>query len=175
MSCAMRRIQQRKTSQAQVRDGEEVVQRFVSGINCHPNTAKMEMQKIKKFYGKEDGVIAYHGYQSFAPGEATPEIAHEIEIKLAQQLWGDRYQVLVATHLDRANHLHSHFVINTVSFVDGIKYHRTKENYQEMSSDRPSVREAMKIIRAGTGCKSAPEYHCRKGGGENLKRKGTMK
>lgn len=51
-------IQQRKTSQTQVRDGEEVVQRFVSGINCHPNTAKMEMQKIKKFYGKEDGVIA---------------------------------------------------------------------------------------------------------------------
>ena len=147
MSCAMRRIQQRRTSQAQVRDGEEVVQRFVSGINCHPNTAKMEMQKIKKFYGKEDGVIAYHGYQSFAPGEATPEIAHEIGIKLAQQLWGDRYQVLVATHLDRANHLHSHFVINTVSFVDGIKYHRTKEDYQEMSSDRPSVREAMKIIR----------------------------
>ena len=43
-------IQQRKTSQTQVRDGEEVVQRFVSGINCHPNTAKMEMQKIKKSY-----------------------------------------------------------------------------------------------------------------------------
>lgn len=53
-------IQQRKTSQTQVRDGEEVIQRFVSGINCHPNTAGMEMQKIKKFYGKEDGVIAYH-------------------------------------------------------------------------------------------------------------------
>ena len=113
-------IQQHKTSQTQMRDGEEVVQRFVSGINCNPRTAKMEMQKIKKFYGKEDGVIAYHGYQSFAPGEATPEIAHEIGVKLARQLWGDRYQVLVATHLDRANHLHSHFVINTVSFVDGM-------------------------------------------------------
>lgn len=89
-------IQQHKTSQTQVRDGEEVVQRFVSGINCHPSTAGMEMQKVKKFYGKEDGVIAYHGYQSFAPGEATPEIAHEIGVKLAQRLWGDRYQVLVA-------------------------------------------------------------------------------
>lgn len=125
-------IQQRKTSQTQVRDGEEVVQRFVSGINCNPRTAKMEMQKIKKFYGKEDGVIAYHGYQSFAPGEATPELAHEIGVKLAQRLWGDRYQVLVATHLDRANHLHSHFVINTVSFVDGIKYHRTEKDYHDM-------------------------------------------
>ena len=146
-------IQQRKTSQTQVRDGEEVVQRFVSGINCHPNTAKMEMQKIKKFYGKEDGVIAYHGYQSFAPGEATPEIAHEIGIKLAQQLWGDRYQVLVATHLDRANHLHSHFVINTVSFVDGIKYHRTKEDYQEMRrvSDALCREYGLTVIRNSKG------------------------
>lgn len=146
-------IQQRKTSQTQVRDGDEVVQRFVSGINCHPNTAKMEMQKIKKFYGKEDGVIAYHGYQSFAPGEATPEIAHEIGIKLAQQLWGDRYQVLVATHLDRANHLHSHFVINTVSFVDGIKYHRTKEDYQEMRrvSDALCREYGLTVIRNSKG------------------------
>ena len=146
-------IQQRKTSQTQERDGAEVVQRFVSGINCHPNTAKMEMLKIKKFYGKEDGVIAYHGYQSFAPGEATPEIAHEIGIKLAQRLWGDRYQVLVATHLDRANHLHSHFVINTVSFVDGIKYHRTKEDYQEMRrvSDALCREYGLTVIRKSKG------------------------
>lgn len=67
----------------------------MSGINCNPRTAKIEMQKIKKFYGKEDGVIAYHGYQSFAPGEATPEIAHEIGVKLAQRLWGDRYPASV--------------------------------------------------------------------------------
>ena len=102
-------IAQHKTSQPQAKDGEEIVLRFVSGINCHPRTARTEMQQIKKFYGKEDGVIAYHGYQSFAPGEATPEIAHEIGVKLAQRLWGDRYQVLVATHLDRANR-HRHQV-----------------------------------------------------------------
>ena len=76
--------------------------------------------------------MAYHGYQSFAPGEATPEIAHEIGIRLAQQLWGEKYQVIVATHLDKANHLHNHFVVNTVSFVDGIKYHRTEKDYYEM-------------------------------------------
>lgn len=165
-------IQQRKTSQTQVRDGEEVVQRFVSGINCHPNTAKMEMQKIKKFYGKEDGVIAYHGYQSFAPGEATPEIAHEIGIKLAQQLWGDRYQVLVATHLDRANHLHSHFVINTVSFVDGIKYHRTKEDYQEMRrvSDALCREYGLTVIRNSKGRgMTYNEWAAEKGGKPTLR------
>ena len=165
-------IQQRKTSQTQVRDGEEVVQRFVSGINCHPNTAKMEMQKIKKFYGKEDGVIAYHGYQSFAPGEATPELAHEIGIKLAQQLWGDRYQVLVATHLDRANHLHSHFVINTVSFVDGIKYHRTKEDYQEMRrvSDALCREYGLTVIRNSKGRgMTYNEWAAEKGGKPTLR------
>ena len=110
----------------------EVLQSFVSGVNCYPGTAREEMLAVKKQYGKEDGTVAYHGYQSFAPGEATPEIAHEIGVKLAQRLWGDRYQVIVATHLDHANHLHNHFVLNTVSFVDGLKYHRTGEDYKAM-------------------------------------------
>ena len=109
-----------------------VVRQLISGINCLPSTARDEMLAVKKRFGKEDGVIAYHGYQSFAPGEATPELAHEIGVKLAQRLWGERYQVLVATHLDKENHLHNHFVLNTVSFVDGIKYHRTEKDYHDM-------------------------------------------
>ncbi|MBQ3703560.1 MAG: relaxase/mobilization nuclease domain-containing protein [Oscillospiraceae bacterium] len=114
-----------------IEDGE-IMQSFVSGVNCFPGTARQEMLAVKRQYGKENGTVAYHGYQSFAPGEATPEIVHEIGVKLAQRLWGNRYQVLVATHLDRANHLHNHFVLNTVSFVDGIKYHRTLEDYKAM-------------------------------------------
>ena len=111
-----------------------LVRQFVSGVNCLPSTARDEMLAVKKRFGKTDGVIAYHGYQSFAPGEATPELAHEIGVKLARQLWGERYQVLVATHLDKANHLHSHFVVNSVSFVDGIKYHRTRKDYHDMQT-----------------------------------------
>ena len=126
-------IQQGKTEQIQVDDEDgEIMRQFVSGINCYPGTAREEMLAVKRRFGKEDGTVAYHGYQSFAPGEATPEIAHEIGLKLAQQLWGDKYQVIVATHLDKANHLHNHFVVNTVSFVDGIKYHRTEKDYYEM-------------------------------------------
>lgn len=110
----------------------EVLRNFVSGINCHPATVREEMLAVKKRFGKETGTVAYHGYQSFAPGEATPEMAHEIGIKLAQRLWGDKYQVLVATHLDRESHLHNHFVVNIVSFQDGIKYHRTAKDYHDM-------------------------------------------
>lgn len=110
----------------------ETHQQFVTGINCLPTTARDEMQAVKKRFGKEDGVIAYHGYQSFAPGEADPKTAHEIGIRLAKELWGEKYQVVVATHLDKDNHLHNHFVVNTVSFVDGIRYHRTGKDYHNM-------------------------------------------
>ncbi len=121
--------QQRKTV---VQEEGAPVRQLVTGIHCAPATARKEMQAAKKRFGKEKGVIAYHGYQSFAPGECTPELAHEIGVKLARQLWGDRYQVLVATHLDRENHLHSHFVINTVSFVDGKKFYRSGQDYRAM-------------------------------------------
>ena len=118
----------------QVNEELGALERFVSGINCSPSTAREEMMAVKKRFGKEDGTIAYHGYQSFAPGEATPEIAHKIGVELAHQLWGEKYQVVVATHLDKANHLHNHFVLNTVSFVDGIKYYRSAKDYHDLQA-----------------------------------------
>ncbi|MDF1494558.1 relaxase/mobilization nuclease domain-containing protein [Caproiciproducens sp. CPB-2] len=113
-------------------ESAEILRHYVTGINCSPETARDEMMAAKKKFGKEDGVVAYHGIQSFAPGEIDPDTAHEIGVKLARQLWGDKYQVLVTTHLDKASHLHSHFVVNTVSWVDGIRYHRTERDYYNM-------------------------------------------
>ena len=115
-----------------------VMEQYVSGVNCTPTTARSEMLAVKKRFGKDDGIMAFHGYQSFAPGECTPAMAHEIGVKLAEKLWGNRFQVLVATHLDKANHLHNHFVVNSVSFTDGLRYHRTNQDYREMreASDR---------------------------------------
>lgn len=96
------------------------------------------MTAVKKRFGKEGGIVAFHGYQSFAEGECTPKVAHEIGVKLAEELWGARFQVLVATHLDKENHLHNHFVVNSVSFADGLRFHRTNQEYQKMKdlSDR---------------------------------------
>lgn len=110
------------------------MQQYVSGINCSPMTARTEMLAVKKKFDKEDGIIAYHGYQSFAEGECTPDIAHEIGVKLAEELWGNRFQVIVATHLDKAHHLHNHFVVNAVSFADGKRYRRTNQDYRDMRS-----------------------------------------
>lgn len=125
-----------------------VMQQYVSGVNCALATARGEMMAVKKRYGKDEGIMAFHGYQSFAPGECTPAMAHEIGVKLAETLWGDRFQVLVATHLYKENHLHNHFVVNSVSFLDGKRYHRTKQDYRRMrrESDRLCKEYALSVI-----------------------------
>lgn len=154
-------VREEKTRQRQKKenlnsDGEEIMyeetggamQQYVSGINCTPTTARSEMMAVKQKFGKDGGIMAFHGYQSFAPGECTPALAHEIGMKLARELWGSRFQVLVATHLDKAHHLHNHFVVNSVSFADGKRYHRTKQDYREMRnvSDRLCLEYGLSVI-----------------------------
>lgn len=101
---------------------------YVTGVNCLPKHANQQMRMTKEAWGKTGGRLAYHGYQSFALDEVTPAQAHEIGVELARRMWGDRFQVVVATHTDQA-HVHTHFVINSVSFVDGKKYVHTKRDY----------------------------------------------
>ena len=100
---------------------------YVSGINCEPDSAYEEMQDTKKYYNKEDKILAFHAYQSFKEGEIIPDLAHKIGIQLANEMWGDRFQVIVTTHLN-TNNIHNHFVINSVSFVDGKKYYSNRAN-----------------------------------------------
>ena len=120
---------------------------FVSGINCAPDVARLEMNAVKRHFGKTDGTVAFHAYQSFAPGEVTPEEAHQIGVQLAGELWGDRFQVVIATHLDR-NHLHNHFAINSVSFADGKRFHsdaKSLHHFQEVS-DRLCREHGLSVI-----------------------------
>ena len=100
---------------------------YTTGINCEVKDAVKQMQFVKIFYRKENGILAFHAYQSFNEGEVTPEIAHEIGVKLANEMWGDRFQVVVSTHLN-TQHIHNHFVINSVSFKDGKKYYSNLTN-----------------------------------------------
>ncbi|CAM3659488.1 relaxase/mobilization nuclease domain-containing protein [Cohnella lubricantis] len=122
-------------------------QLYVSGINCDPLTAYEQMQRTKRQFQKMDGIVAFHGYQAFAPGETTPETAHAIGVKLAQELWGDRFEVVVSTHLDK-EHLHNHFVLNSVSFMDGKRYYDNKASYALLrrTSDRLCREHALSVI-----------------------------
>lgn len=106
-------------------------QLYVSCLNCEPETVCSEMISTKIRFQKEDGILAYHAYQSFAPNEVNAETAHQIGIEFAQAMWGDRFEVQVSTHLDKV-HFHNHFVINSVSFIDGKRYKDNKANYRLM-------------------------------------------
>ena len=56
---------------------------------------------------------------------------HEIGVKFAEKMWGDRFEVVVSTHLN-TNCLHNHFVLNNVSFIDRKRYYDNKETMKEM-------------------------------------------
>ncbi len=121
---------------------------YVAGINCVPGIARQQMTLTKMRYGKEGGIVAFHAYQSFAPGEVTPQQAHSIGMELARQLWGIRFEVVVATHLDK-EHIHCHFVLNSVSFRDGKRYNDCKATYRgfrEMS-DRICREQGLTVIK----------------------------
>lgn len=104
---------------------------FATGINCTPASAIAEMNATKQLFGKIGGTGAFHAYESFSPGEATLEIAHEIGTRLARELWGDSFQIVVTTHLDKG-HIHNHIAINSVGFTDGLRFHSDAKLYRSM-------------------------------------------
>ncbi len=101
---------------------------LASTLNCSaPEYAFEEMQDVKNIYGKDGGILGFSFIQSFDPGEISPEKAHELGVLLAEEYFGSRYQVVIGTHLDH-DHIHNHIIINSVSFMDGLKY-RNKLHY----------------------------------------------
>ena len=127
---------------------------FVTGVNCDPTTARDEMMIAKAQWNDESEIVCYHGFQSFKHGEVTPEQAHEVGVKLAQKMWGDRFQVIVATHLN-TDCLHNHFVVNSVSFTDGKHYHDNKANLRllRQRSDELCREYALSVIEHPSGKK----------------------
>ena len=106
-------------------------QRLVSGINCDGSNAITEFLATKAAYNKMDGINFYQYVQSFHPREnITPQQAHEIARAFAEKAWPG-YEVQVSTHCD-AQHIHSHFVINSVSFVDGRKLRQDPNTLRQL-------------------------------------------
>ena len=120
---------------------------YVSAINCLKEIALQQMILTKKQYSKENGYIAWHGYQSFKPGEVTPGQAHQIGLQTAKEMWSDRFQIIVTTHLDKG-HLYNHFCFNSVSFLDGKKYNYSKTEQRKLRelSDRICREQSLSVI-----------------------------
>ena len=111
--------------------------KYVSGVNCLPETAYEEMIATKNRFNKgKEKIIGYHLIQSFARYEVTPEVAHELGLEYVNEVFGKDFEVVVATHLNTDN-VHNHIVINSVSLKTGKKfydYHASRD-YLRIVSD----------------------------------------
>lgn len=139
---------------------------YVSYINCNARHAVEQFMATKRRWDKLGGRACYHGIQSFKAGETTADEAHAIGVALAQELWGDRFEVVVATHCN-TDCYHNHFVFNSVSFADGYKFYCMLEDEQRMRdvSDRLCREARLSVIEHPMGKKiHYAEYQARKDG-----------
>ena len=148
--------------------------RLVSGVDCDGENAFREFMATKKVYGKDNGIFFYHYAQSFSPSEKlTPEQAHEIALECAEKAWAG-HEVLVTTHYD-ANHIHSHFVINSVGFESGMKLRQSPSTLKKLRklSDEICLSHGLSVLKpyeGGGKRMSTREYRTRKKG-ESWKQK----
>lgn len=119
---------------------------LVSGINCLPENAYYEMNLVKKSFHKEKGRLGYHIIQSFND-DITPEECNRIGVEFANSLWGDKYQVIVCTHTN-TNNVHNHIIVNSVSFIDGSKYHNSNVEIALMkqTNDDVCIKHGLSIV-----------------------------
>lgn len=104
---------------------------LVDSFGCVPQMAHQEFAMTASRGTGRGSVLAFHLIQSFKPGETDPETAHKIGQEFASLVTGDRYEYVVATHMDK-DHIHNHILFNAVSFVDYRKYHSNRESYLEI-------------------------------------------
>ncbi len=119
--------------------------KFVTGINCTPENANEVMLTLLEGTSPSE-IQCYHGYQSFKPGEVTPDVAHAIGVQLANELWGEDFPVIVATHIDKG-HVHNHFCLSASGF-SGKRYHDCNATYKLMrdTSDRLCREYGLSVI-----------------------------
>ena len=122
--------------------------KLVTPINCTVDNAPTEMARLNSMSKSKSDTVAYHAYQSFARGEVDAETAHQIGIKLANELWGDKdFLVVVATHVNTGT-IHTHFAIGATS-RDFVRYNDCTSTYLKMRevSDRLCLEYGLSVIK----------------------------
>jgi hypothetical protein len=123
---------------------------LVSSFACSYETADIEFEfTLSKALDKGDN-LAHHLIQSFKPGEATPEIAHEIGRRLADEALQGKYEYVITTHIDKG-HIHNHIMFCAASFTDHHKYVSNKKSYAAIrhTSDRLCEEYGLSVVVAG--------------------------
>ena len=123
---------------------------LVSAYGCSAETADIEFAWTRRHAIDKGENLGRHLIQAFAPGEVTPEEAHQIGLELAKEILGGKYEFVLTTHIDRG-HIHNHVIWNAVSFTDHKHYHSNKRSYYEIrrTSDRLCKEHGLSVIVPG--------------------------
>ena len=123
---------------------------LISSYGCSAETADIEFAWTRRHAIDKGENLGRHLIQAFAPGEVTPEEAHQIGLELAKELLGGKYEFVLTTHIDRG-HIHNHVIWNAVSFADHKHYHSNKRSYYEIrrASDRLCKEHGLSVIVPG--------------------------
>ena len=123
---------------------------LISAYGCSAETADIEFSWTRQHAIDKGENLGRHLIQAFAPGEVTPEEAHQIGLELAKEILGGKYEFVLTTHIDRG-HIHNHVIWNAVSFTDHKHYHSNKRSYYEIrrASDRLCKEHGLSVIVPG--------------------------
>lgn len=133
---------------------------FRSAIGCTVDSAFEDMCRVKEMWHKEKGVQGFHLVQSFAVGEISPELAHQIGMEFADRLLGGKFQAVVSTHLN-TKCIHNHIVWNSVSMENGKKYRSNEKTYVtgvRKISDELCVKHRLSVIHTEKSERVARPY-----------------
>ena len=122
-------------------------QLLVSTNKCHQSTAHTQFLRTRENAGTKGTVLARHLIQSFLPGEATPEMAHQIGLELCKKILKDEYEFVLSTHIDKG-HIHNHIIFNNVNMVTGKCYQSNKKSYHKIryQSDKLCKENNLSVI-----------------------------
>lgn len=120
---------------------------LVSTHKCHESTAHTQFLRTREHAGTKGTVLARHLIQSFLPGEATPEMAHQIGLELCKKILKDQYEFVLSTHIDKG-HIHNHIIFNNVNMVTGKCYQSNKKSYHKIryQSDKLCKENNLSVI-----------------------------
>ena len=123
---------------------------LISSYGCSAETADIEFAWTRQHAIDKGENLGRHLIQAFAPGEVTPEEAHQIGLELAKEILDGKYEFVLTTHIDRG-HIHNHVIWNAVSFADHRHYHSNKRSYYEIrrASDRLCKEHGLSVIIPG--------------------------
>ena len=123
---------------------------LVSSFGCAAETADIEFEWTRRHAIDKGANLGRHLIQAFAPGEVSPEEAHEIGMELAKEVLGGKYEFVLTTHIDKG-HIHNHLLWNAVSFTDHRHYHSNKRSYHYIrrTSDRICKEHGLSVIVPG--------------------------